>query len=90
VKGRAGALEEDIGVSLSLVGRNSNIAVQKVEGGQNQSVQLQRSSKRNDGVYERDKQTEHPWYACKKAPSVAVTWGWGSHGLLADLGNSTN
>ncbi|MFB2950798.1 hypothetical protein, partial [Aeromonas veronii] len=31
---------------------------------------------------------EHPWSACKKAPSVAVTRGWGSHDLLADLGNN--
>ncbi|MGL5030772.1 MAG: hypothetical protein ACRC5V_05240, partial [Aeromonas sp.] len=43
---------------------------------------------RSDGVCERNKQTEHPWSACKKAPSVAVTWGWGSHELLADLGNN--
>ncbi|MGL5031239.1 MAG: hypothetical protein ACRC5V_07695, partial [Aeromonas sp.] len=43
---------------------------------------------RSDGVCERNKQTEHPWSACKKAPSVAVTWGWGSHDLLADLGNN--
>ncbi|MGL4356634.1 MAG: hypothetical protein ACRCTP_22815, partial [Aeromonas popoffii] len=45
-------------------------------------------SGRSDGVCERDKQTEHPWSACKKAPSVAVTRGWGSHDLLADLGNN--
>ncbi|MDF2274136.1 hypothetical protein P0R36_02885, partial [Aeromonas caviae] len=25
--------------------------------------------------------------ACKEAPCVAVTWGWGSHDLLADFGN---
>ncbi|EPC4036726.1 TPA: hypothetical protein ACNUUU_003396, partial [Aeromonas salmonicida subsp. salmonicida] len=37
---------------------------------------------------ERDKQTEHPWSACQKAPSVTVTWGWGNHDLLADLGNN--
>ncbi|WP_429213691.1 hypothetical protein, partial [Aeromonas veronii] len=24
----------------------------------------------------------------QKAPSVAVTWGWRSHDLLADLGNN--
>ncbi|MGL5032011.1 MAG: hypothetical protein ACRC5V_11820, partial [Aeromonas sp.] len=45
---------------------------------------------RSDGVCERNKQTEHPWSACKKAPSVAVTWGWGSHELLADLGNNAS
>ncbi|MGL5031826.1 MAG: hypothetical protein ACRC5V_10870, partial [Aeromonas sp.] len=45
---------------------------------------------RSDGVCERNKQTEHPWSACKKAPSVAVTWGWGSHELLADLGNNAD
>ncbi|MGY3953824.1 cytochrome b, partial [Aeromonas salmonicida] len=26
--------------------------------------------------------------ACQKAPSVTVTWGWGNHDLLADLGNN--
>ncbi|WP_217997169.1 hypothetical protein, partial [Aeromonas salmonicida] len=46
------------------------------------------SSGRSDGVCERDKQTEHPWSACQKAPSVTVTWGWGNHDLLADLGNN--
>ncbi|WP_343889658.1 ZIP family metal transporter, partial [Aeromonas salmonicida] len=25
---------------------------------------------------------------CQKAPSVTVTWGWGNHDLLADLGNN--
>ncbi|WP_429067880.1 hypothetical protein, partial [Aeromonas veronii] len=24
----------------------------------------------------------------QKAPSVTVTWGWGSHDFLADLGNN--
>ncbi|WP_343889569.1 hypothetical protein, partial [Aeromonas salmonicida] len=24
----------------------------------------------------------------QKAPSVTVTWGWGNHDLLADLGNN--
>ncbi|MEI4996192.1 hypothetical protein, partial [Aeromonas caviae] len=33
-------------------------------------------------------QTEYPWSACQKAPSVTVTWGWGSCGLMVDLGNS--
>ncbi|MGY3953748.1 hypothetical protein ACW5WG_21015, partial [Aeromonas salmonicida] len=28
------------------------------------------------------------WSACQKAPSVTVTWGWGNHDLLADLGNN--
>ncbi|WP_043156534.1 hypothetical protein, partial [Aeromonas sp. HZM] len=32
--------------------------------------------------------TEYPWSACQKAPSVTVTWGWGSCGLMVDLGNS--
>ncbi|WP_429033484.1 hypothetical protein, partial [Aeromonas media] len=32
--------------------------------------------------------TEYPWSACQKAPSVTVTWGWGSCGLIVDLGNS--
>ncbi|MFM5466245.1 hypothetical protein ACET66_19865, partial [Aeromonas simiae] len=41
-----------------------------------------------DGVCERDKQTEHPGSACQTAPIVAVTRGWGSHDLLADLGNN--
>ncbi|WP_447734065.1 hypothetical protein, partial [Aeromonas veronii] len=31
---------------------------------------------------------EYPWPTCQKAPSVAVTWGWRSHDLLADLGNN--
>lgn len=37
----------------------------------------------SDGVCERDKQTEHPGSASQTAPSVAVTWGWGSHDLLS-------
>jgi hypothetical protein len=35
-----------------------------------------------------NQQTEHPWSACQKAPSVAVTWGWGRCDLMADLGNN--
>ncbi|MEI4955951.1 hypothetical protein U1620_17930, partial [Aeromonas caviae] len=34
--------------------------------------------------------TEYPWSACQKAPSVTVTWGWGSCGLMVDLGNSAD
>ncbi|MGY3953819.1 hypothetical protein ACW5WG_21505, partial [Aeromonas salmonicida] len=30
------------------------------------------------------------WSACQKAPSVTVTWGWGNHDLLADLGNNAS
>ncbi|WP_323886621.1 hypothetical protein, partial [Aeromonas allosaccharophila] len=37
-----------------------------------------------------DEQTECPWSACQKAPSVAVTWGWGSCGLMVDLGNNAH
>ena len=85
-KGRAGALEEDIGVSPSLVGRNCDVAVQTVDSVQNQSARIQLSGRRSDGVCECDKQTEYPWSACKKAPSVVVTWGCRSHGLRADLG----
>ncbi|WP_218972403.1 hypothetical protein, partial [Aeromonas caviae] len=40
------------------------------------------------GVCQCHKQTEYPWSACQKAPSVTVTWGWGSCGLMVDLGNS--
>ncbi|MEZ6939956.1 hypothetical protein ACB035_15715, partial [Aeromonas sp. S12(2024)] len=37
-----------------------------------------------------DKQTEQAWSASQKAPSVTVTWGWGSHDFLADLGNNAH
>lgn len=40
-------------------------------------MKIQRSGRRSDGVCERDKQTEHPWSACKKAPRVAVTGAGG-------------
>ncbi|WP_221410663.1 hypothetical protein, partial [Aeromonas enteropelogenes] len=40
------------------------------------------------GVCKRHKQVEYPGPTCQKAPSVAVTRGWGSHDLLADLGNN--
>ncbi|MDM5070195.1 hypothetical protein OB952_23100, partial [Aeromonas salmonicida] len=42
------------------------------------------------GVCQCHKQTEYPWSACQKAPSVTVTWGWGSCGLMVDLGNSAH
>ncbi len=87
-QGRAGALEEDIGVSPSFAGRDSDVPVQTVNGRPNHPAKIQWSSGRSDGVSERDKQTEHPWSACQKAPSVTVTWGWGNHDLLADLGNN--
>uniref|UniRef100_UPI003B9ED3FB hypothetical protein n=1 Tax=Aeromonas veronii TaxID=654 RepID=UPI003B9ED3FB len=35
-----------------------------------------------------NKQAEYYGHACQKAPSVVVTKGWGSHDLLADLGNN--
>lgn len=53
-----------------------------------QRRRLQLSCGGNDGVCERNKQTEHPWSVCQKDPSVAVTWGWGSCVLTADLGNN--
>ena len=37
-QGRAGALEEDIGVSPSLAGGNGDVSVQAVAGGENQSA----------------------------------------------------
>lgn len=36
----------------------------------------------------RDKQTDPLWPTYSKAPSVVVTWGWGSYVLKADLGNN--
>ncbi|MCO4174558.1 hypothetical protein K8D10_22720, partial [Aeromonas veronii] len=33
---------------------------------------------------------EYPWSAYQKAPSVTVTWGWGSCGLMVDLGNNAS
>ena len=86
---RVGLLEEDIGISPSFVGGNSNVPVQAVNGRQNHAAKIQLSGGRGDDVYERNEQTEHPWTTCKKAPNVAVTWGWESHDLLADLGNNT-
>ena len=81
-------MEEDIGVSPSLVGRNGDVPVQTVDGGQNHATKIQRSGGRSDGVCKRDKQIEYPGSACQTAPSVAVTWGWGGHDLRADLGNN--
>lgn len=60
-----------IGLSPSLAGRDSNVSVQAVDGGENQSAEIQRSGRGNDGVLERDKQTEQPWSASRKAPNVA-------------------
>ncbi|WP_231867098.1 hypothetical protein, partial [Aeromonas enteropelogenes] len=40
------------------------------------------------GVCQRHKQAEYPGPTCQKTSSVAVTQGWGSHDLLADLGNN--
>ncbi|WP_459576356.1 hypothetical protein, partial [Aeromonas enteropelogenes] len=40
------------------------------------------------GVCKCHKQVEYPGPTCQKASSVAVTQGWGSHDLLADLGNN--
>lgn len=87
-QGRAGALGEDIGVSPSFAGRDGDVPVQTADGGKNQSAEIQRPSGGSNGVCECDKQTEHPWSACQKAPSVTVTWGWGSCVLTADLGNN--
>ncbi len=69
-------------------GHPRNEAVWVVDDGQNQSANIQRSGGGSDGVCERNKQTEHPWTACQKAPSVAVTWGWGRCVLTADLGGN--
>lgn len=88
-KGRADAQEEGLEVSPSFTGEGGNVSIQAVAGGQNQSAKIPRSSRRRDGVCERDKHTEHPWSASRTAPSVAVTWGFGSHGLLTDLGSNT-
>nr|AVI43708.1 hypothetical protein [Klebsiella pneumoniae] len=30
----------------------------------------------------------NPLVCLSKAPSVTVTWGWGSRGLMVDLGNN--
>ncbi len=46
-----------------------------------------RPSGRNHGVCQRHKPVEYLGSACQKASSVAVTRSWGSHDLLADLGN---
>ena len=37
-QGRAGALEEDIGVSPSLAGRDGDVSVQAIASGENQSA----------------------------------------------------
>jgi len=81
-------LEEDVGISPALTGRDGDVSVQAVDGGQNQSANIQRSGRGSDGVCWCNQQTEHPWSACQKAPSVTVTWGWGSCGLMVDLGNN--
>ncbi len=46
-----------------------------------------RPSGRSHGVCQRHKPAEYLGSACQKASSVAVTRSWGSHDLLADLGN---
>lgn len=82
-KGWAGAQEEDIWVPPSLAGRNGNVAVQAVVGGENQSAKIQRSGRGSDGVCKRHKQTEPPWSACEKVPRVAVTGaGAGAGGIV--------
>lgn len=62
--------------------------VQTVDGGQRQPAQLQRSSGRSDGVCEGNEQAEYPWSARQTAPNVTVIWGWGSCGLMVDLGTA--
>ena len=37
-----------------------------------------KKTRSDNGLCWCDKQTEHPWPAGQKAPSVTVTWGWGS------------
>ncbi len=49
-QGRAGALEEDVRVPSSFVGRDGDISVQAVDDGQNQSANIQRSGRGSDGV----------------------------------------
>lgn len=88
MQGGAGALEDDVGISPALAGRDCDVSVQAVDDGQNQSANIQRSGRGGDGVCGCNQQTEHSWYASQKAPSVAVTWGRGSHDFLADLGNN--
>lgn len=77
-----------MGVSPSLVGGNSDVPVQTVDGGQKHATKIQRSGRRSDGVCERDKQIEYTGSTCQKAPSLAVTWGRESCALTADLGNN--
>lgn len=43
------------------------------------------SGRRSNDVCERYKQTEHPWFASKKAPRVTAIWVWVSQ---ANLGNN--
>lgn len=70
--------------------RDGDVSVQAIAGGENQSAKIQRSGRGSDDVCERDKQTEQPWSARQTTPSVAVTWGWGSSALTADLGNNAS
>lgn len=49
-KGDADALEEEIGVSLSFAGGDSDISVQTIDGRQTQSVKIQRSGGRGNGL----------------------------------------
>ena len=51
-------------------------------------MKIQRPGRRSNGVCKHDKQIEYPWFACKKTPSVTVTWSWGSCALTAALGNN--
>ena len=46
-------------VSPSLTGKDSDVSVQAVAGGENQSAKIQWSGKVSDGVCKRHKQTEH-------------------------------
>lgn len=75
-------------VSPSLVGGDSDVPVQTVDGRKNHTTKIQGPGRRSDGVCKRDKQTEYSGSTCQKASSVAVTWGWGSCAHTADLGNN--
>lgn len=73
MQGRVCALEDG---APSLAGRDGDVSVQAIAGGENQSAKIPRSGRGSDDVCERDKQTEQPWSARQTTPSVAVTWGW--------------
>ena len=45
-------------------------------------------SGRSDGLCVCGEQTERPWSASEKTPSVAISWDWGCCALKADLGNN--